>query len=417
MTGTSSQPTSLAARVANFSLSHPIVIFSFLLLIVAIFIWGVIHIKTETGYRTFIDEGHPDLIRFDRFIQRFGGGYPILIVYSCYDAVSCKDVFDPVPLSMAHELAGTLEELPGVRSVFTPATAELMVPVDDGFEVRTFYRDGALVSDRESLAEVAKKDPLWQRTIIAEQGRVGAITIQLETTDSDVQTETTKAAYAALKPYQERGFEFRLVGKAVDFVIAPEFVQSEAAKVMPAMVIVLICVLYILFRSVVAVLLSLLVMGISSLVSQGILGLFDIPLDAVTSNAATIVFVVAVCDAVHFLAHYADRAHREGAESRIHRVEILLRVANHIGGACLLTTLTTIVALMSFVYTGYRSFVGFGISSSLGIFSALILTFTLLPILVSYFDASGFTARRHPVCGYRSAKSWPFLSAPKQKLF
>ena len=87
-----------------------------------------------------------------------------------------------------------------------------------------------------------------------------------------------------------------------------------------------------------------------------------------------------VCDAVHLLARYAE-AHgdstlpKEGAELA------LCAVTKDIGGPCLVTSLTTAGALLSFTTSGLDTFVRFGAISAFGVMCCLLLTFTCLPLL------------------------------------
>ncbi len=376
--------------VTRFSLSHPRWTIAAIVVATLVMGSGLLSLRNQTGYRTFLGEDHLQLKRFDRFVERFGGGYPILIAYSCAGNSTCESVLEPRPLEMAHRFSTELARLPGVDTVLSPANATLLVPYSDGgFETRTLIEGGETATELPGLVETAAIDPLWDRNVLARGGEVGAIVVQLSTTETAVQDEVTRAAYATAKRLEgEYGFEFRLVGKSVEFVIANIFVNDHTSRVAPVMVFLLTGVIYALFRSLTAAVLALATMGVPALWSQGLMGLLEIPLDAVSSNAAMIVFVVGVCDAVHLLARYADELSSVPSPSAMDRTDALYRVASDIGGACLFTTLTTVVAMASFAFAGYASFVGFAISTATGISAALLMTFSLLPILLRSFGVN-----------------------------
>lgn len=340
---------------------------------------GITRVEAQTGFRTFLGEEDPQIVYLDEFLDRFGGGFPLLIAYSCDGEAPCKTVFDEGPLEMVHELRAQLRTLEGVRQVHTVADSELLVPTEDGFEVRTLY--GA--ADREELATWAAVDPLWDRTLTAQEGKVGAVVVQFSTSDAGIQKEVTLRARKVLEKYEAAGYEFRLVGESVDFVVAPDAFNVETQRVMPIMVLIMIGILAFLFRSIVAVGIAFATMGLASLWSQGFMGLLGFPVDAMTQNVPTIVLVVGICTAVHVLSRFSEESKERSLETREDRVEALLVVARDIGKPCAFTTLTTCLAFAAFLSASFQSFQHFGIVSAVGVLSALLLTFTLLPILVA----------------------------------
>ncbi len=345
----------------------------------ALAVVGISRIETVTGFRTFLGEKDPQVAYLDDFLDRFGGGFPLLIAYGCDEDTPCKTVFDYDALQMVHDLRVELGALEGVRDVYTVADSELLVPTTDGFEVRKLYE----ASDLKELAVIAAVDPLWDGALTAQNGKVGAVVVQFSTSDARIQKSVTLRAREFLSKYEEQGYVFRLVGESVDFVVAPDAFNLETQKVMPFMVMIMIGVLSYLFRSVIAVVIAFTTMGLASLWSQGLMGLLGFPVDAMTQNVPTIVLVVGICTSVHVLSRYAEESRERSLETREERIAALLIVVRDIGKSCILTTLTTSVAFAAFLTSSFKSFQHFGLVSAAGVISALLLTFTLLPILVA----------------------------------
>ena len=95
----------------------------------AVFGYGMANLQQVTGFRTLLGDDHPEMHYLDEFIERFGGGFPLLLAYSCTDGAPCETVFDEEPLEMAHEIARNLRKMEGVRAVDSPADTTVMVPV------------------------------------------------------------------------------------------------------------------------------------------------------------------------------------------------------------------------------------------------------------------------------------------------
>jgi predicted RND superfamily exporter protein len=119
------------------------------------------------------------------------------------------------------------------------------------------------------------------------------------------------------------------------------------------------------------------------------------PQDAVLQTLAPLILVVGVCDAVHLLSQRGP----PGSTGRAARRGALQRAAAEVSGPCLVTTLTTAVAFLSFATSDLATFVRFGVISSIGVVLCLVLTFVLLPLLLMVLPPEAPRADR-------SSESW-----------
>ncbi|MED5200012.1 MAG: MMPL family transporter, partial [Gemmatimonadota bacterium] len=89
-----------------------------------------------------------------------------------------------------------------------------------------------------------------------------------------------------------------------------------------------------------------------------------------------------ILDGIHVVSHYLRRTAGHRDPSLYERQEIMVATASDIGPACLLTSATTCAAFISFALSGIASFAQFGLLAAWGIAGALLLSFSLLPVLV-----------------------------------
>ncbi|MEE8550995.1 MAG: hypothetical protein V3T08_07035, partial [Gemmatimonadota bacterium] len=129
-------------RLTRISLAHPRVTLLVLALITAGFAAGLPRLRTEFGTRVLIGDEHPSIQALDALIERYGGGLPVLIVWSCGQGQPCDSVFDPASLEMAYAVTQALSSLEGIRDVQGIANSALLVPRPDGFDVRRFVEGG-----------------------------------------------------------------------------------------------------------------------------------------------------------------------------------------------------------------------------------------------------------------------------------
>lgn len=353
---------------------------------------GLPQLTVDVGYRTFLGTEHPSVLQFDAFLERFGGGLPIAAVWSCRGADPCASVFDVASLEMASAVASQLASKQGVRRVRSPATSPLLVPTSEGFDLRRLVERGTPAQDRARLAARALIDPSWVGSLISPDASIGAIVVELGSSDSDISTGVFRALESALEPFEARGFDFRLVGGPVEFVVAGGELQTATQRLIPAVVILVGLVLWVLFRSAPAVLATLGAMGVAVVWTMGLLGWLGWPQNSITQTLPPLVLVIGVCDGIHLISRFAAELVETENASNASRREALERASADIGPACAITSVTTAAGLLSFVSSDLESFVRFGIVAAFGVMAALALTFSLLPILLMRLPARGIRA-------------------------
>ena len=135
--------------------------------------------------------------------------------------------------------------------------------------------------------------------------------------------------------------------------------------------------------------LTLSTMGLALLWTVGLMGWLDWPQDSIHEVLAPLILVVGVCDAIHLLVCYAAECRSSGGNpSPTERRSILVGAARHVGPACLVTTLTTAGAFLSFTTSSLDTFIRFGSIAAFGVMVCLLLTYTLLPLAAQWFPAS-----------------------------
>jgi hypothetical protein len=332
------------------------------------------------GYRAILGADHPSVQRLDELIDTFGGGLPVMAVWSCDAPSPCDSVFDDASLRMAESVEGALSRHPLVIRVESPASAPLLTFADGGLSVRHLIEEGEIPTDRKELAALAVREPLWRGTLVSGDARVGAIIVQLASSDSLTTATIVPALQEALAPHEKAGFEFALLGDPVDFVISGGEMQRETPRMIPVMVSLVFVVILALFRSWAAAGLALGTAGIAVAWAMGTMGWLGWPQMELTQPLPAAVLVVGVCAALHVLSRYASRIAPLGPVALPERESAMLEVVREVGPACLVTTLTTAAGFLSFATSGFDSFLRFGSIVAWGIMGALVLTFTLLPV-------------------------------------
>jgi predicted RND superfamily exporter protein/signal transduction histidine kinase len=369
------------SRLTALALDRPGTTIAVVLVLSGFFAAQALRVTAETGYRAYIGADHPTVIALDHFIDGFGGGLPMAAVWSCAETSACEHVFDARAVEMASTVVRSLRDRPGVRAVRSPATTTLLVGREDVLESKTALDP----ADRATMLAEAPENGLWVGRLISPDAQTGAIAIELASSDSDVTRSVLTRLEAALAPFESDGFTFHIVGQTAQFALTDESLAQDSQRLLPVTMGLVALTIALLFRSWQAVLAALAAVGLASLWTTGFMGLMGWPKNAISETIPPLVLVIALSDAIHLLARYSQARAATGARTGSDRAATMLRAAREIARPCFVTSATTAIGLLSFTTSGLDSFVRFGLISGFGVAAALVLAFTVLPILMMWF--------------------------------
>jgi len=373
-------------RLTRFSLAHPKGTLVVIALVTAVLGVGLTRLQTEFGFRVLLGGNHPSIRTLEQFIHQFGGGLPIQIAWVCGEDQPCETVFDHRSLEMADSVTRSLSAVGGVRRIESPASAKVLVPDTGGFSARRLVENGRPVDDLALLADRALDDPLWVDNLVSKDRRIGIILIQPTDIRNSTDVAIVEAIEEVLAPFEAQGFEYHLVGNPVSAVVAGRDLAASMVRLVPFTVVIIGGVLLVLARSWLHAAIALGSMGIALAWTFGLLGWLGWPRDAILEVLAPLILVVGVCDAIHLLSRYSETiATSNDDRSGTEQVAALREAVNGVASPCLVTTLTTAGALLSFATSELETFVRFGVISAFGVSSCLLLTFSLVPIMARSF--------------------------------
>ena len=365
-------------RLTVICVRYPWVALACVALLTAISAWSTLETNRAVGTDATLGASHPAVHRFDDFLDRFGGGYPIVVAYECVDPSVCVGAFDPNALRMAEKVAHRLEQSRFVSRVSSVSTTRLLVASrESGLDAKQFVVDGKPVAEA-SLRKVALADPLWARTLVSPNGRAGAIVVELSSTESDALSSVIADIRETTEPFAHNGFRFHLVGEAVMFVASQEDGLSSAVRAGVGTGGMLFLTLFFLIRSLPAVLASLATIGVASAWTIGLLPLFGWQQSELTNGAATLILVIGCADCIHFASHYLETRPQFPDDA-----SALVAAGRWVLAPCFITSATTVGSFLAFASGEVIALTQFGVMSAIGIALAFVLTFTLFPALLA----------------------------------
>ncbi len=202
----------------------------------------------------------------------------------------------------------------------------------------------------------------------------GGIDFQEMSMDEYLLFMTSLRAIAAKPDYSH--FQFHFTGNAAMMEFAMNN-MAQASMLMGLMLLAVVCLLWVLFRSFSAVVWPVIVISFSAFWSIGFLSAIGVTLSTMVSLSFMLILAVGTADCVHVLSAYM--LYRQEGEA--HRVAMRMAYRKT-GIPIFLTTITTMAGMSALMVSDLPQIAIFGLNSALGVGVAFIFTLFLLPVLL-----------------------------------
>lgn len=160
-----------------------------------------------------------------------------------------------------------------------------------------------------------------------------------------------------------------------------EFVKDDLATFGLIIVILVIVVLYILFKEIKWVILPIVISVSSIIVTSGLFALFSWEITVISSNFIALQLIMNISIVVHLIVKFKEL---EQKYDEYNYKQIIVQTVCSMAKPSIFVVLTTIAGFSSLVYSGILPVITFGWMMSLGIVISLIMTFLLFPLILFF---------------------------------
>lgn len=238
--------------------------------------------------------------------------------------------------------------------------------------------DEARPADQSAAAAVAAADGVD----MSFDGKVDETRVRFKPTDLPEYLDFVKAVEETLdKPQFAGHFEYHAVGNPESTVYNMVMLE-EMGLLFMAMMVVMVTVLWFLFRSLSGVLWPSMVVILSTVWIVGFAGWLGVPFTAFLILTVIMILVIGIADSIHILSGYEyfrnkGQDHRQALRSAFHSS----------ANACFLTAVTTMVGMLSVLFTPIVPIQVFGATTAAGIGLAFLFSMFVLPVMVDLWWA------------------------------
>ncbi len=350
------------------------IIFTFLLLgMLAAF--ALTNLKFSFDFSQFFPEGDEDLVFYQDFIKDFGTDDNFLLV-----AVKNKNsVFEQSFLNAFHEFSVNSKDLPYVTenqsltTLFYPLKSPIgytRLPIIRRDDPKKYAKDW----------EKIKEDDLFINTFIDKNAT--SLVLTLETENSLNYKQSAELLTEVRSRLKKSGFkDYHILGRAFFYEALIEMQKRELIITTIASTILIVLILFLVYRRIAIVFLSLSSILLALLLFLGLLSLFKIELTVLAAFYPILLLIVGTSDVIHIMDDYLGKL-KKGIEKE----KAILLTMKEVGVSTLLTSVTTAIGFASLLTSKSSSVSGFGLNASIGVLVAFVTIIFFTSALLLLID-------------------------------
>jgi len=395
---------------------------------------GASRIEIEMSMESFFLEDDPVKLLHDRFQATFGSDDGVYIVYEAKDGdvlsraslEAVRSIQQILLVGDAQVTEGDAKQLDRIMDVTTLVNASYREVDGDLLLSRDFVETIPPAGERrEALRRAALAHDDYPHFYISSDSKYGGIFIRTDlglaseainldqaldpagpdTVDTAVSTSEAveMAEYAEFaraltrviqRPGHSEALVFYPVGNPILMAFFHDVLIGELEGIFAGALFIMMLVLAFLFRSVSAVLWPISIVILTAAFTLGLLGWLGIQANEMISVLVILILVVGIADAVHIMSGYLHW--RRSGRTHIEALEETYRKS---GVACLLTSVTSALGMLSLWIVPLPPIRAFGFAAATGVLFAFGFTVMLLPVMLDLWPPVQKGVARLPVEG------------------
>ena len=381
----------------NIVLKNPKSIFVILIITLLTFGYYSKDFKLDASSETLLIEGDPDLKYLQEITNRYGSKEFLILTYTPNEGM-VSDVSVNNLLSLKYKI----QSLDWVHSVITLLDIPLLnssdSPLQERLENFKTLKDEDI--DRNRGFDEILSSPVFRNFVISEDGKTSGIIVyikknnELEDISNKSSEEIENLKDKIKKQTHQNIIEIRDVINSYEDVgkihlggipmIADDmmtFIKSDIIVFGIGVLLFIIGTLWFVFRKLIWIIVPISSCFFSVIIMTGLLGLLGWKVTVISSNFIALMLILTMAMNIHMSTRFLQ-IKEDYPNKKI--LELITLTTNKMFWPILYTALTTIIAFLSLIFSGIKPIIDFGWMMTLGLITSFIITFTLLPSLISF---------------------------------
>ncbi|HXC52530.1 MAG TPA: MMPL family transporter [Candidatus Limnocylindrales bacterium] len=363
-------------KLCRWIIFHQRISVALVLVVTALLATGLPGLRTEVTAKDLMAADSPAGRFYEDAKRQFGSDDLTLVL------VQADDVFQPKALEAIARLTNESRAIPGVRSVTSLVTVGNIRGTGDSIDTDPLFppvlpKDPAVLAD---IRRQALRNPLLAGNLVSEDAKATAVLVYTQNPGTDSKFDPDFAAAlerVIASVHQASGLEIWQIGGPFTKATLVEFVQQDQVRLMPLALVLLLVVLWLMFRVSHAVAIPITTGLLSIVWTFGLMGLLGYSITVITALIPVLLICIGFTEDVHIIAEY----HQAYAHSRDKR-KALLETMETLAVPLLVTTATTVLGFLTLVTSDIRLLKEFGIFAPIGFTANFVISIVLVPALL-----------------------------------
>ena len=389
-------------------LQNPKSIFIILILTLLSFGYYSKDFRLDASSETLLIEGDPDLEYLKEVSKRYGSKEFLILTYTPNEGMISDTSINNL-LSLKYKI----QSLDWVHSVITLLDIPLLdnsdAPLQERLTKFKTLKDEDVNRDR-GFNEISNS-PVFRNFVISEDGKTSGIIVNLkinkELEDINLKSKKEIENHKDLikKQNHKNILEIRDVIKSYESIgkihlggipmIADDmmsFIKNDIIVFGIGVLLFIIATLWFVFKKLIWIIVPISSCFFSVIIMTGILGLLGWKVTVISSNFIALMLILTMAMNIHMSTRFLQLKESNPTKDI---PELIFLTVNKMFWPILYTVLTTIIAFLSLIFSEIKPIIDFGWMMTLGLLTSLIITFTLLPTLISFVPQENISLKKY----------------------
>lgn len=316
---------------------------------------------------------------YNYFVDKFGESDNLMLI-----GVDIDSFFVYQKFSKWQKFSESLKTIDGVNNVFSIVDAVDLKKNEKQkkFESYKIFESVKNQADLDKSFEKYKQLPFYNDRFINDKAAVLILNLDDKFIGSSKRKELISSITSLGDLYsKESTNKIYYSGLPYLRTTNSEMIRNEVRLFIILAMLVTAIILFLFFRSVKAMLISMLIVAIGVTWSFGTLAILDYEITILSALIPPLLIVIGVPNSIFLINKYHNEFKAHGNKSKA-----LVRMIKRVGNITILTNTTTALGFATFILTSSQDLRQFGLVASLNIFAVFFLSLLLIPILLSYIS-------------------------------
>lgn len=378
-------------KVAQFIIRFRLALIVLIVLVTAVM--GYFATKVEMSYdlaRT-VPADDPEMVFLQTFKKQFGEDANII-------AVGCKDssVYTLQKFNRFRELSKQIKAIAGVNNVLS--LPEVKIVRKDTAKTRFFLdalfpKEVGSQQELDSLMGALRNQKFYMGQLVNEKNgaTMMLVSVQKEVMNSEKRISLTNSLVTVGTAFtKDTGIELRYAGLPFIRTIMATKVRQEMQVFLYLSALITGLIMFFFFRSVRAVLFSMIIIGIVVVWVMGTLALLGYKITLLSGLIPPVIVTIGITNAIYLLNKY----HLE-YNKRQNKEEAITAVVKKMGLATFLTNLTVAIGFLTLLSTDITLLREFGLVAGINIMVLFVVSLIMIPGVFSWLPEPKEKHLRH----------------------